>query len=140
MISIAIVDSGPLIAVANRADPHHHSCLEALQRPGFHLIIPVFCVAEAAYIIGRRQGARMESRFLRGLEEFNVQAPEIEDWQRMTELVEQYADFPLGAADASVIALAERLETDLIITPDHRKFRAVRPSHRTQFHLLPEDA
>jgi hypothetical protein len=29
----------------------------------------------------------------------------------MTELMRQYIDFPLGASDAFVVALAERLET-----------------------------
>jgi predicted nucleic acid-binding protein len=52
--------------------------------------------------------------------------------------VEQYADFPLGAADASVVALAERLGTDLIVTLDHRHFGAVRPRHCPAFRLLPE--
>ncbi len=139
MISIAIVDSGPLIAVANRADPDHRSCLDALRAPGFHLVIPAFCVAEAAYLIGRRQGPRVESQFLRGLEGFDVQSPTIEEWPRMAQLVEQYGDFPLGAADASVVVLAERMKTDLIITLDQRHFRAVRPLHNRQFRLLPTD-
>ena len=32
----------------------------------------------------------------------------------MAELVETYADFPLGGTDASVIALAERYKTDRV--------------------------
>ena len=61
----------------------------------------------------------------------------MDDWSRMAELVEQYADFPLGATDASVITLAERLNTDTLITLDHRHFAAVRPRHCVNFHLLP---
>jgi predicted nucleic acid-binding protein len=56
---------------------------------------------------------------------------------RMAELVRRYADFPLGAADASVIAVAERLKTTRIATLDHRHFRAVRPAHCDAFELLP---
>jgi predicted nucleic acid-binding protein len=55
----------------------------------------------------------------------------------MAELVRRYADFPLGAADASVVAVAERLETARIATLDHRHFRAVRPAHCDAFELLP---
>jgi predicted nucleic acid-binding protein len=33
MISTAIVDSGPLVAAANSADPAHPACLAALQTP-----------------------------------------------------------------------------------------------------------
>lgn len=137
MISIAIVDSGPLVAVANTADPAHRACLAALQAPGVHLVIPALCVAEAAFLIQQRRGALIEARFLRGLQRFDVQAPLAGDWSRIAELVEQYSDFPLGGTDASVIAAAERLDTDTIITLDNRHFRAVRPNHCQQFRLLP---
>lgn len=56
----------------------------------------------------------------------------------MADLVEHYADFPLGTSDAAVIALAERLDVDEIATLDHRHFRAVRPRHVKAFTLLPE--
>ncbi len=55
----------------------------------------------------------------------------------MTELVETYADFPLGATDAAVIAVAERLGITEIATLDHRHFRAVRPRHTQALTLLP---
>ena len=137
MISIAIVDSGPLVAVANTADPAHRACLAALQTPGFHLVIPALCVAEAAFLIHQRRGPLIEARFLRGLESFDVQAPFAGDWPRIAELVEQYSDFPLGGTDASVVATAERLGAETIITLDRRHFGVVRPSHRGEFRLLP---
>jgi len=62
MISIAIVDSGPLVASANTADPQHQP---------------------------------------------------------------------------SVISLAERFKTDIILTLDHRHFEAIRPRHCEAFRLLP---
>jgi len=138
MISTAIVDSGPLVAVANQADPAHRACLAALQDSRFHLVIPALCVAEAAYLIQSRRGNRVEARFLRGLAGFDVQAPRAEEWARIGGLVEQYSDFPLGGTDASVISLAERLRTDLIITLDWRHFAAVRPAHCERFRLIPE--
>src|SRR5688572_564238 len=106
MISTAIVDSGPLVAAANSADPAHRACLAALQTPGFYLVIPAMCVAEAAYLIQRRRGPLTEARFLRALENFDVQAPFASDWPRIAELVEQYANFPLGGTDASEIGRA----------------------------------
>lgn len=56
----------------------------------------------------------------------------------MSELVEQYADLPLGTTDASVIALAERLDINEIATLDRRHFTVVRPRHVDAFTLLPE--
>jgi hypothetical protein len=54
-----------------------------------------------------------------------------------TDGVRQYADFPLGTADASVIAVPERLSATHVATIDHRHFRAVRPAHCAAFELLP---
>ncbi len=68
----------------------------------------------------------------------DVEAPAPADWPRIAELVERYGDFPLGGTDASVVALAERLDTDLVITLDVRHFGAVRPRHCPAFRLLPE--
>ena len=45
--------------------------------------------------------------------------------------------FPLGGTDASVVALAERLGAEAVVTLDRRHFGAVRPRHRKAFELLP---
>jgi predicted nucleic acid-binding protein len=85
-----------------------------------------------------RLGPEVEANFLVGLERFAVDARDFRDWCRIAELVLAYRDFPLGGTDASVVALAERLKTDLILTLDRRHFGAVRPRHVAAFHLLPE--
>jgi predicted nucleic acid-binding protein len=137
MISIAIVDTGPLVAAANRADPDHAPSLEALQSKDYALAIPALCVAEASYLIGKKQGPRVESLLLRSLESFDVQAPANNEWRRIAELVDTYSNFPLGGTDASVIALAERFETEWIITLDRKHFSTVRARHVKRFQLLP---
>jgi uncharacterized protein len=55
----------------------------------------------------------------------------------MAELVEEYAALELGGTDASVIALAERLDASMIITLDRRHFAAVAPRRRESFELIP---
>lgn len=135
---LAIVDSGPLYAAADTDDDDHLDSLEILQRPDLQLVIPALVVAEVTYMIGRRLGAHAEARFLQGIGQLDVEAPAAEDWPRMAELVEQYASFPLGGTDASVVALAERLGTEQLVTLDRRHFAAIRPRHRAAFLLLPE--
>ena len=138
MSSIAIVDSGPLIAVANRADPDHERCIEILQRHTYRFVIPALCIAEVAFLLGRRAGADVESRFLNSLRDWDVRAPRSEEWSRISELVAAYADLPLGGTDASVVSLAETLGTNLVVTLDRRHFGVVRPSHVERLTLLPE--
>jgi predicted nucleic acid-binding protein len=134
---IAVVDSGPLYAAADLDDDDHDTALGVLTRDALHLVIPTLVVAEVTYFIGTRLGPGAEAAFLRGLADMDVEAPGPSDWRRISELVEQYGDFPLGGTDASVIALAERLEATTVITLDRRHFSAVRPRHCQAFTLMP---
>lgn len=134
---LAVVDTGPLYAVVDEDDADHARCREVLEQAGGRLIIPAMAVAEASYLIGTRLGPDVEARFLRSLSRMHVEAPTPEDWPRIADLVQEYGDFPLGGADASIVALAERLDIETIVTLDDRHFRAVRPRHRQAFRLLP---
>jgi predicted nucleic acid-binding protein len=135
---LAIVDTGPLYAVTDTSDADHQRSLDALQRRDLQLIIPALVVAETTYLIGHRLGAAAEAAFLRSLKDFHVEEPATDDWPVIGDLVDQYADFPLGGADASVIALAARLDTDIVVTLDRRHFSAVRPPHCEALRLIPE--
>jgi uncharacterized protein len=137
MTTLAVVDAGPLYAAADADDLDHEATLEALSRTDLRLVVAALAVAEATYFVGRRLGAAAESAFLRGLAALDIEGPSDKDFVRMAQLVEQYADFPLGGTDASVIALAERLEAPIVITLDRRHFAAVNPRHRDGFELLP---
>ena len=135
---LAIVDAGPLYATVDTSDADHDRSLNVLQRPDLRLVIPALVVAEGTYLIGRRLGPLIEAAFLRGLQSFDVVAPAAADWLRVGDLVERYANSPLGGTDASVVALAERLDVEIIITLDHRHFGPIRPRHRSAFRLLAE--
>lgn len=134
---LAIVDAGPLYATADADDDHHGSCRSVLSRADLRLVIPALVVAEATYFVGRRLGATAEAAFLLGLGGLDVEGPSHEDFPRIAELVERYADFPLGGTDASLVALAERTGASTLITLDRRHFAAVRPRHIEAFELLP---
>ena len=137
MSALAIVDAGPLYAAADSDDEDHAACLATLSRSDLRLVVAALVIAEATYFVGRRLSPAAERSFLNGLADLDVEGPSGKDFERMAELVEQYQDFPLGGTDASVIALAERLDAPIIVTLDRRHFSAVRPRHREAFELLP---
>jgi hypothetical protein len=134
---LAVVDTGPLYAVVDEDDADHARCRAVLEEAGYRLIIPTLVIAEVTYLVGMRLGPDVEAKFLESLTRMHVEAPMPDDWQRIADLVKQYGDFPLGGADASIVALAERLDIETIVTLDDRHFRAVRPRHRQAFGLLP---
>jgi hypothetical protein len=128
-----------LVAVLNADDKHHDACRSLLESEPGPLIVPAPILTEVCYLAASRLGPRAEAAFLESLAsgELHLEATTTGDLARMAELVRTYADFPLGAADASVIAVAERLDVTQIATIDHRHFRVVRPRHCDAFDLLP---
>lgn len=134
---LAVVDAGPLYATVDADDQDHEACRSVLGRADLRLVIPALVVAEATYFVGRRLGAEVEAQFMRGLAGLDVEAPTPDDFERMAQLVDTYADFPLGGTDASVVALAERIGSQTVVTLDRRHFAAVKPQHCESFTLLP---
>lgn len=134
-----LVDAGPLYAYVDADDDHHEECLELLESHPGPLIVPMLVVTEAAYLIEKRVGSDAEVRFLGDFAAgaFRTEPVAPSDWLRMAELVAGYADLPLGSADASVVAAAERLDIGDIATVDRRHFSVVRPSHLNTFTLWP---
>jgi predicted nucleic acid-binding protein len=103
------------------------------------LLVPAPVLTEVCYLLERERGAQAEAGFLRSVRDdvFTLVALTAADLDRMADLVETYADLPLGAADASVIAVAERLGVHQVATLDHRHFTVVRPRHVAALELLP---
>ena len=134
-----IVDAGPLYAYVDVDDQHHAACLELLQSHPGPLLVPALVVTEVTHLLATRCGVEAEVRFLGDLATgvLTVVPPEPGDWLRIAELVAQYADLPLGTADASVVALAERTGEVEVATIDRRDFSTVRPAHTDTFTLLP---
>lgn len=95
-------------------------------------------ITEVTYLVGTRLGADAEVRFLGDLAAGNlIPEPVVPaDWLRIAELVARYHDLPLGTADASVVAAAERLSVTEVATLDRRHFDVVRPRFGP-FALLP---
>jgi hypothetical protein len=99
-------------------------------------------VAEVDHLVATR-GGQAALRALRA--DLAAGAYLVEWWHgaiaSIVSTAERYADNGLGLADASLVALAQRLETIGIATLDERHFRAVRPlAAGKTFRLLPPDA
>lgn len=125
--------------MANADDHHHARCVQWFDTAPRPLLLPSPILTEVCYLLARERGASVEAAFLRSVrdEVFRQVTITRGDLDRMAELVEKYADLPLGAADASVVAVAERLKIRKIATLNHRDFTVVRPRHVDALTLLP---
>ena len=138
-----ILDTGVLVAAVNRRDSFHAACADFLDEAREPLVIPAMVVTEVCYMLARPShgSPKLAALFLDVLAagELVVDAPTSRDFSRIAELVRQYANLPLDAADAAVVATAERLNITKVATVDRRDFRIVTPKHADAFELLPAD-
>jgi predicted nucleic acid-binding protein len=134
-----VVDTGPIVALLNDRDDHHERCKDFLANYPGPLLVPTTVFTEVCMLVERRRGTRAELAFLSDVRSglFTMLESTSADLDRISELVETYADLPLGTVDASVIALAERLNLPAVATLDHRHFSVVRPRNVPAFELLP---
>jgi hypothetical protein len=89
------------------------------------LILPVPIMSEVAYMIEALFGVRLLSAFLEDIEAggYTLDCC-LKDVGAIRELVNRYSDLPLGLADGSVIACAER-SGKCVMTLDRRHFDVV---------------
>jgi predicted nucleic acid-binding protein len=105
-------------------------------------LIPQAILSEIDYLLRAKLGIDAELDFIDDIiaSIFTLVPFTPIDVIRSRDLIATYRDMDLGLADASVIATAERLGVNRILTVDERDFRAVRAAHGKPFQLLPADA
>ncbi|MDJ0961894.1 MAG: PIN domain-containing protein [Acidimicrobiia bacterium] len=137
-----IVDTSVVYALLDRNDRHHAMTVE-----WYEATLPAFTttpliLAEIDHLAGSRAGTRAQSMWRQDLAN---DAYEVIWWagaaRESARIAEQYDDLQIGLADASLVALARRLQTVEIATLDERHFRALRPVQGGDaFRLFPLDA
>ena len=125
--------------MADRDDDWHHRTVRFLQLSRDELIVPVTVLPEAASLLAVHLGAKAEQRLVQSIigGEMEVEGLKIADLRRSLELMRRYQDAQIGFVDATVVAIAERLKLERILTTDRRDFSLVRPRHCKGFELLP---
>jgi uncharacterized protein len=136
-----ILDAGPLVALADEADPHQGVIEQLLSTERGALVISASVTAEVDHLLGRRLGRRARLAFLDDLaaDRLLVECLGQDEHEVVAQLERRYEDLDLGLADLSIVVLARRFRTRRLLTFDERDFRAVRPLQGGAFTLLPAD-
>jgi len=133
-----LADTGFVLAFSITTDKWHTACNLAYEQEPT-ILLPESSLAEVVYMLNKAGGVRGATQFLSGLRfsKFRLLQLEPEDIERTSELIDKYQNLPLDFVDATLIALAERLNISRILTVDRRDFEIVRPRHVERFDLLP---
>jgi predicted nucleic acid-binding protein len=137
-----LLDSSFLFALINQKDANHAACVEVAHNTTLHKSILVTVIPETCYLLHRWLGHAIMRAFIENLQDpiWHIEPVQPQDWARVSELLKQYADARLDLVDATLVAAAERLNIETILTLDRRDFRLIRPNHVDYFSILPQPA
>lgn len=118
---MTLTDTGPLVALINRNDPNHPKCIAAARRlPARPLRTTWPCFTEAMYLVFRAGGYEGQEALwaLFTTERLALRELDAADASRMASLMRKYRDRPMDLADASLVAVAERLRIETVFSLD----------------------
>jgi predicted nucleic acid-binding protein len=138
---LIVIDTSVVLAFMDRRDGNHDAAASWMDANGEELVTTPLVVAELDHLV-LRQGGPAAARALR--DDLDANAYQLEWWQSAIHeaiaVARRHESMNLGLTDASLVALAARLETTSIATFDERHFRVLRPaSGAKSFTLLPAD-
>ena len=136
-MAAVLVDAGPLVALVDRSDVHHSSCVAALRRLTGPLLTAWPPLTEAMYLVGPWERAREALWTLVESGAVRIGDLTIADLPRLRALMQQYKDQPMDLADAALVRLAEREGLRRIFTVDRRHFAVYRINGRSRFAIVP---
>lgn len=129
-----LVDSGPLIAYYNIGDAWHERVKTQFGSSTCQFVTSAACIAETMWMLS--SDVRVQNEFLLDLASgiYRVESLLEEDYSRIAALNLKYKDMPADFADLSIVALAERLQIDKVLSLDqdfdiYRRF-GNKPFHR----------
>lgn len=124
----------------NASDRWHSAVVDWFTVNREEVLIPESALAEICYLLSSRLGPQAELDFIGSIVSGELATVPLkgEDLDRAAQLMREYHDLRIGFVDASIVAIAERLESQQILTTDRRHFAAIRPRHTRSFQLLPQ--
>ena len=133
-----LLDTGALVSILDRSQSHHAEFAKFFQNWKGPVVSTEAVLTEASHLLARvPSGPQACCDFF--LEGGAVMVPSSPlSLRRCRELVDTYHDLPMDYADATLVALAEELQTSRILTTDRRDFSVYRIHGRRKFRIEPQ--
>ncbi len=135
-----ILDTGPLYASLDRSDADHRACRKLIETTSEQLVVPAPVLVEVDYWIHQRLHPGVLVALLDDIVDGAYLVEDLwpQDYRRIRDLCDRYADSDIGFVDAAVFAIVERMNEPKVATLDHRHFGLLRPRHVDALTLLPD--
>ncbi|HWM89958.1 MAG TPA: PIN domain-containing protein [Thermoanaerobaculia bacterium] len=132
-----LIDTGAILAIVNRPDRWHHSCMETLATLRLPLATSEAVLTELFHFLSHPRDIDAAWDFIHS-GAVTVKPISDEDLPDLRGLMHRYRDRPMDFADATLVHLAQREQLDTVFTIDHNDFETYRIDGRRPFRILPQ--
>ena len=128
-----------LVSLTTAKERHHAACVQVAQEITSRLIVPITVLPETTHLIAKRLSHQAMRAFIGQMQspQWHIENVMMADFERAKQVLDIYHDAKLDFADGTIVAIAERLNIDTILTLDRRDFYMIRPLHTDHFTILP---
>lgn len=134
-MTAAIVDTGPLVALLDRAEQHHRWVAERLNELDAPLLVCEPVLAETMYLFGRFPKAQDAVLALIENGALSIAFRIDEHIDALGKLLQKYRDTPMSLADACIVRMSEVHDRHAVLTLDS-EFLVYRKHSRAPLHLI----
>ena len=133
----ALIDTGAILALLDKDDRWHESCVDAFQQLRLPLLTSEAVLTELFHLVGdSRKEMEAAWKFVRS-GALVVGAIDHGELPHLYALMSRYWDRPMDFADATLVYLAKRESLSVILTLDQGDFATYRIEGKRQFRVLP---
>jgi len=133
-----VLDTSAVIGLMDKNYRKHTLLKKIFTEKENVFILPSTTIGEICYMLNSRFGSKIELVFLQEIIKSSFQLELLKDIDiiRSIEILKKYDTLNIGYVDASIIAVAERLKVNKILTLDRKHFEVVAPRGFDCFDIL----
>ena len=134
---IAILDTGPWVALIDRSESRHTECVQWLKNFSGRLYSTEAVLTEVLYILNFSITAQCAALDFVLQSVVEIVPSSTESLKKTKKLMKKYADLPMDFADATIVCLAVETGMQNIVTFDKKDFVIYKLPKKKIFTILP---
>ena len=133
-----LLDTGPWVALIDRSEARHSQCVEWFKHFKGEMFSTEAVLIEVLYLLNISSKAQAAALEFVLKEAVFIVPSSLESLKKVNHYMNKYRDFPMDFADATLVALADDLGVNHIVTFDKKHFGAYHYRKKGAFVVIPD--
>ena len=139
MTASALIDTGAILALLDRSDRWHRTCIDVFQELRLPLMTSEAVLTELFHLVGDSRHEVEAAWQLVKSGAIVLATIDHSELDAIHRLMSRYSDRPMDFADATLVHLAKREQLTTVFTVDLADFETYRIEGRRRFRVLPSN-